>query len=172
MLKYGFPVGPMALVDEVGITVAASVGKNLKSDLGVRVSSADPKFMEEILARGYQGRKNGKGMYVYPSSGKKSVNPEVEDLLQKCRGNRPVLLVSNEDIPLRMVSRFVNEAALCLQDGIIANPTVGGTIAYLLKLLTPVLAIDLFDATPKFTLSFLSLPSPFLLSNARFSPFF
>ena len=116
----------MALVDEVGISVAASVGKNLKGDLGVRVSSADPKFMEEILARGYQGRKNGKGMYLYPPKGKKSVNPDVEELLNKCRAGRPARLVSNEDIPLRMVSRFVNEAALCLQHGIIANPTVGG----------------------------------------------
>ena len=34
--------------------------------------------------------------------------------------------ISIEDMQLRMVSRFVNEAALCLQDGVIATPTVGG----------------------------------------------
>jgi 3-hydroxyacyl-CoA dehydrogenase len=48
ILKYGFPVGPMALVDEVGMQVAASVGKNLRGDLGIRVSSADPAFMEAV----------------------------------------------------------------------------------------------------------------------------
>ena len=41
MLKYGFPVGPMALVDEVGIQVAASVGKNLK----VSPASSFPIFL-------------------------------------------------------------------------------------------------------------------------------
>ncbi len=34
--------------------------------------------------------------------------------------------ITTEDMQLRMVSRFVNEAALCLQNEIIANPTVGG----------------------------------------------
>ena len=165
----------MSLVDEVGAEVAASVGKNLKvvvsdghirlqltlrqGDLGIRVSSADPKFMDEVLAAGFLGRKAEKGMFLYPG-GKASearractfvtfaaelqggqprdgeAHPEVPHWpsparLCACIGlngwSRPLdQVLTVEDIQLRMVSRFVNEAALCLQDGIIATPTVGG----------------------------------------------
>ena len=63
--SYGFPVGPMSLVDEVGIDVAASVGKNLKGDLKNRIS-ADPAMMDEVVAKGILGRKSGAGMFMYP----------------------------------------------------------------------------------------------------------
>jgi len=47
--RYGFPVGPMSLLDEVGVDVGISVQKNLKGDLGVRVGTADPAVMEKVL---------------------------------------------------------------------------------------------------------------------------
>ncbi len=128
LTKYGYPVGPMALLDEVGVDVAASVGRNLAGDLGIRVGNANPEVISEVLSRGWLGRKAGKGVYVYPKTGKKSLNPEFQELVESVRkksGKPSSGLTTAEDIQMRMVTRFVNEAALCLQDGIIANPVTG-----------------------------------------------
>mmetsp|Transcript_24158 Transcript_24158/g.72076 ORF Transcript_24158/g.72076 Transcript_24158/m.72076 type:complete len:686 (+) Transcript_24158:241-2298(+) len=125
MLDYGFPVGPMSLVDEVGIEVAASVGKNLSGDLGVRVAAGDATFFDEVIANNWLGRKTGKGMFVYEGK-KKEEHEDMVTLLEKYRAMRPQESDNAaEDIQFRMMSRFVNEAAYCLQDEIIATPTVG-----------------------------------------------
>jgi enoyl-CoA hydratase/long-chain 3-hydroxyacyl-CoA dehydrogenase len=123
MLGFGFPVGPMSLVDEVGIEVAASVIKNLKEDLGIRVGASNTAMLDEAVAAGMLGRKTKKGMFVYEGKSKKD-NPEMTELIAKYStgGNGDI---STEEIQLRMASRFVNEAAYCLQDEIIANPTAG-----------------------------------------------
>eukprot|EP00041_Stephanoeca_diplocostata_P025268 m.657580 g.657580 ORF g.657580 m.657580 type:complete len:776 (-) comp22714_c0_seq1:308-2635(-) len=125
LVKYGFPVGPMSLVDEVGIDVAASVGKNLAGDLGVRVGAADNAFFDDVIANNWLGRKTGKGMFLYTSK-KREENPEMQELIAKYRAQRtPNTDITPDDITFRMASRFVNEAAHCLQDDIIASPTIG-----------------------------------------------
>lgn len=63
MTNFGFPVGPMSLVDEVGIDVAASVGKNLLEDLGTRVGAADPRLLDDVLAAGMKGLGEGGGFF-------------------------------------------------------------------------------------------------------------
>jgi enoyl-CoA hydratase/long-chain 3-hydroxyacyl-CoA dehydrogenase len=79
----------MTLVDEVGIDVAASVGKNLAGDLGIRVGTADPALIERVISKGWLGRKSGKGMHIFPAGkGKKTVNPEMEALLVQVREER------------------------------------------------------------------------------------
>eukprot|EP01147_Barroeca_monosierra_P007356 gene7356-504_t len=129
LVKYGFPVGPMTLVDEVGIDTAASVGRTLREDLGNRIGTADPELLEKVVQKGFLGRKSGKGLHIFPKGkGKKTVNPEVEDMISEHRKklNKPSSgLTSTEDIQMRMVTRFVNETALCLQHEIIASPVVG-----------------------------------------------
>merc|ERR1719473_316671 len=114
LLAYGFPVGPMSLVDEVGIEVAASVGKNLAADLGVRVGASDPGMLDAAIAAGILGRKTGKGMFIYPDGkGPKPVNPEMVVLINQYRADRPQDTdLAHADLQFRMASRFVNEAAL------------------------------------------------------------
>ena len=69
------------------------------------------------------GRKSGKGIYIYEkgSKGQRPINTEAMNILKRftmaSKG-----LESDEDIQLRMASRFVNEALLCLEEGILANP--------------------------------------------------
>jgi enoyl-CoA hydratase/long-chain 3-hydroxyacyl-CoA dehydrogenase len=94
----------------------------------VRVGNANPEVINEVLQKGWLGRKAGKGVYVYPKTGKKSLNTDFTELVERVRkssGKPSSGLTAPEDIQMRMVSRFVNEAALCLQDGIIATPVVG-----------------------------------------------
>jgi hypothetical protein len=70
----------------------------------------------------FTGRKSSKGCFVYEGASKnRDVNPGTLDILSKYK-LEPKGSKSVEDLQLRMVSRFVNEAILCLQEGILDNP--------------------------------------------------
>src|SRR5712691_6937524 len=63
MLDFGMPMGPMALLDEVGIDVAAKVAKILGAAFGDRGEASI--VVEKLYADGRHGKKNGKGLYLY-----------------------------------------------------------------------------------------------------------
>lgn len=140
---FGFPVGPATLTDEVGLDVAAHVNTFLSSHLGDRMrGAADKGLIDRLVSSGMLGRKTGKGIYVYdkkPSRrgllaslglggrGKgKSVNPAFSESLSKAREARGgAAKPTDQEIQDRMAGRFLIEALLCLQDGIIKTPTDG-----------------------------------------------
>lgn len=127
---FGMPVGPITLSDEVGIDVSAHVGAFMQtSDLGDRMLGGRPEVMKAMLDKGFLGRKSGKGFFVYPKDAKKGakkeLNQEVIAMLAEIRKTHPAQKISVEDMQMRGISRFVNEAAYCLQDGIIRAPADG-----------------------------------------------
>ncbi len=123
---FGFPVGMATLADEVGIDVAYHVANDLSKVFGPRLGGADMNVLKDMVDSGFLGRKSGHGCYVYSGrKGKtKNVNAEAEAILQKYRipvkGSHDV-----EEVQMRLVSRFVNEAVLCLQEGILNSPVDG-----------------------------------------------
>lgn len=125
MKKYGMPVGPVTLVDEVGIDVAMHVQETLAPSLGERMGAGDPAVLKELVAAGILGRKNGKGFFLYPAKpkkgAKKELNPEVAGVLAKYK-KAGAAAPSLEEIQQRMAFSFVNEALYCLQEGVIASP--------------------------------------------------
>ncbi len=125
--SYGFPVGIATLVDEVGIDVAAHVAEDLGKAFGERFAGGDPELLKTMVEKGYMGRKSGKGLFVYSDASKgsdRSINPGATEVLKQF-SVEPKGLDSDEDIQLRLVTRFVNEAAYCLQDGILKTPIEG-----------------------------------------------
>ena len=121
--NFGMPVGPISLADDVGIDIISHVATFLSNaDLGVRMEGGDVSIMKEMMEKGWLGKKSGQGFYTYKGK-KKTVNPAVQSYLKKFVERD--LRLSEEDIQNRLVSRFVNEAAKCLEDEIIANPEVG-----------------------------------------------
>ncbi len=117
------------LLDEVGLDVSHHVSKFMAgADLGDRMLGGNPLLVGKMVENGWLGRKVGKGFYLYPKDAKKGapkqLNPEVVAMLKKEFGDKPSTL-SEEDIQWRMASRFMNEAAFCLQDGIIRSPVDG-----------------------------------------------
>ena len=75
MKSFGMPIGPMALADEVGIEVAMHLHENLRSDLGVRVGSANVASIEAIKAAGLKGKRFGSGFLSWPSGSNKAQTP-------------------------------------------------------------------------------------------------
>ena len=71
----------------------------------------------------FAGRKSGKGTFVYEkgAKGQRPICTEAIDILKRY-SLQPKGLDSDEDIQFRMASRFINEALLCLEEGILANP--------------------------------------------------
>ena len=134
MLKFGMPVGPITLSDEVGIDISNHVAQFMgKADLGVRMAGGNPAMMAAMVEKGWLGRKSGKGFYLYPKDAKKGaareLNPEMLTMLKGFLNEKGVkegaAKISEEDIQMRLMARFINEAAFCLQDGIIRAPADG-----------------------------------------------
>lgn len=85
--NFGFPVGGATLTDEVGIDVAAHVASYLSSVFPERMSGGDPRLIQELVAKGFLGRKAGKGLYIYDakkSKGKgREMNPGALEVIKK-----------------------------------------------------------------------------------------
>ena len=64
--KFGFPVGNATLLDEVGIDVAAHIAEYLSKEFGERgTSKAGLPILRDLVKNGFNGRKAGKGVYIY-----------------------------------------------------------------------------------------------------------
>jgi len=121
MKRYGFPVGPIALFDEVGIDVGAHVADTLSAKFESRGAKTSTKA-KELLDAGFKGRKNKKGFYKYESdSKKKEVNSDVYSFFGGTERKR----FNESEIQERLFLVMVNEAILCLQEGILTKPVDG-----------------------------------------------
>ncbi len=106
---FGMPMGPVELVDQVGIDVGYKVAHVLQDAFGSRMQVSP--MLEEVKGKGLLGKKSGKGFYLYEGK-KKRLNPEVPI------GTKP-RAVSEEDALKRMIFIMINEAARCLEEGVI-----------------------------------------------------
>ncbi|XP_058061601.1 trifunctional enzyme subunit alpha, mitochondrial [Anopheles bellator] len=125
--SFGFPVGAATLADEVGIDVGAHIAVDLAKAFGDRFSGGNLGVMDDLVKAGYMGRKSGKGVFVYSSSNSKNreVNQGAMSILKQKYALQSRGANSVEDMQLRMVSRFVNEAVLCLEEKILDSPLEG-----------------------------------------------
>jgi 3-hydroxyacyl-CoA dehydrogenase/enoyl-CoA hydratase/3-hydroxybutyryl-CoA epimerase len=122
LTRFGFPVGPITLVDEVGIDVAAKAGGILAAAYPDRMAPA--KSLHAVIGAGRLGRKGKKGFYQYDDAGEKGdVDPSVYDLFSVPGSTRRV--VPDDEIVHRTVFAMLNEAVRCLEDGILRSPRDG-----------------------------------------------
>lgn len=125
-MSVGFPVGPITLMDEVGIDVGAKVIKIMKESYGERMEFPESDLVDVFMAEGRLGRKANKGFYVYEKGksklvkGQKVVDPKVLSLVPS--GTKTA---DRPKIAERLVLALVNEAAWCLHEGILREPRAG-----------------------------------------------
>ncbi len=119
MVDWGFPVGPVQLTDEVGIDVGAKVGKVMVEAFGDRLAA--PAGFERLVADERYGRKNGRGFYRYEDGERKGVDPSVYAVLETPER----IMMDRAEIQDRLSLQMVNEAALCLEEGILRSARDG-----------------------------------------------
>lgn len=120
LVKFGFPVGPMQLLDEVGIDVGSKIGPILQAELGERF--APPAAFDKLIADGRLGKKAKKGFYQY-GTGKKG--KQVDESIYSLLGVQPQGKLNELDIAKRCVYMMLNEAARCLDENIVRNARDG-----------------------------------------------
>jgi 3-hydroxyacyl-CoA dehydrogenase/enoyl-CoA hydratase/3-hydroxybutyryl-CoA epimerase len=125
LVDFGFPVGPMTLLDEVGIDVANKVAHIMVGAFGERMGN--PDSFAHVVAEGRLGRKAKKGFYRYDASGKKLKGEEAVDatLYDALPGGRERKKVDPHEVAERVALQMVNEAVLCLQEGVLRSPRDG-----------------------------------------------
>ena len=122
LLKKGFPVGPITLLDQVGLDIAAHVTETSRRIVANRPGFEICEAVVKMAAAGRLGKKNKKGFYHYDAKGKRQ---DIDaSAYQFFRGDGKTALPI-EDIQNRALMLMLNEAVLCLEEGIIANPRDG-----------------------------------------------
>ena len=110
--SFGMFMGPVELADTVGMDVCLAVAENLSAHFGGTV----PQTLRDKVSQGKLGRKSGEGFYRYLKG---------KPVKQKCTANSAA-----QEIAQRLIMRMVDEAKLCLQEGVVADEDLldGGMI--------------------------------------------
>jgi 3-hydroxyacyl-CoA dehydrogenase/enoyl-CoA hydratase/3-hydroxybutyryl-CoA epimerase len=122
MKKWGMPMGPFELLDEIGLDVSAHVLGALSSEIGGDRTLVAPA-VESALAQGWFGRKSGRGFYIYgkDKKDKPRINAALAVTLFNCNEHRGTALDA-ESIVWRMILPMINQAAHLLEEGVVNNP--------------------------------------------------
>jgi 3-hydroxyacyl-CoA dehydrogenase/enoyl-CoA hydratase/3-hydroxybutyryl-CoA epimerase len=115
MVEFGMPMGPFTLSDEVGLDVGVKVLHILEAGLGPRYHPVE--IFTKIYEKKLLGKKSGKGFYLH--NARRVINPDVHAMVDR-EGS-----VFDRDRALnRMVLIMINEAARCLQEGVVESADV------------------------------------------------
>jgi 3-hydroxyacyl-CoA dehydrogenase/enoyl-CoA hydratase/3-hydroxybutyryl-CoA epimerase len=119
MTRFGFPVGPIALLDEVGLDVAQKASAVMFEAFGDRMSPTES--LSRMMEDGRLGRKNGHGFFVYEGGKRRDVDQSAYEII----GAVPDSDVPKEDIHARLVFAMLNEAVRALDEEVVHAPRHG-----------------------------------------------
>ncbi len=118
-MKFGMPVGPIALQDMVGLDTSCFAGKVLAasySDRALRLT-----LLDDLIAAGRLGKKTGAGFRKFVGTkGKPSADPAFQPFLEKSRTAKRD--VSDQEIEDRLFLSMLLEAVRTLEEGIVREP--------------------------------------------------
>jgi 3-hydroxyacyl-CoA dehydrogenase/enoyl-CoA hydratase/3-hydroxybutyryl-CoA epimerase len=115
MLDFGMPMGPLRLIDEVGVDIAFHVASTLSAKFSDRMRV--PPGLEKMVEKGFLGQKNGQGFYLYGKGRKSAPNTAVEAL----RLGHGAAGLPRSELRLRLALLLANESARCLEEKIVAD---------------------------------------------------
>ncbi|MEM0910105.1 MAG: fatty acid oxidation complex subunit alpha FadJ [Pseudomonadota bacterium] len=120
LVTFGFPVGPFKLLDEVGIDVGTKIIPILVERFGDRFTA--PVAFNKLLENGRKGKKNNAGFYAYQG---KTPGKMVDETIYPLLGISPVKKYAENTVIERTTLLMLNEAAKCLEEGVIRQPRDG-----------------------------------------------
>jgi 3-hydroxyacyl-CoA dehydrogenase/enoyl-CoA hydratase/3-hydroxybutyryl-CoA epimerase len=116
LLHWGMPMGPLRLIDEIGVDITVDIANTLEKAFGLRDRA--PKILREMRSAKLLGRKSGAGFYKY--EGKQQLpNESIE---QWRRAVAPATVDDRDDLANRLMFLMVNESARCLEEKVVASP--------------------------------------------------
>ena len=119
MLDFGMPMGPLRLLDEVGLDIADHASASLFAAYGARMQPYTD--LDAMRAPDRMGRKTGRGFYTYPK-GKKLREMLATDLA-KFQSEKTADRFSDEEIVDRLVLSMLNEGVRALEEEVVASAT-------------------------------------------------
>jgi 3-hydroxyacyl-CoA dehydrogenase/enoyl-CoA hydratase/3-hydroxybutyryl-CoA epimerase len=114
LLEWGMPMGPLRLIDEIGVDITVDIAATLEKAFGPRDHAAN--ILQKMYSEKILGRKTGAGFYKYEGK-QQSPNESLEQWRQES-GEKFGL----ENLTNRLVYLMVNEAARCLEEKVVATP--------------------------------------------------
>jgi 3-hydroxyacyl-CoA dehydrogenase / enoyl-CoA hydratase / 3-hydroxybutyryl-CoA epimerase len=115
---FGMPMGPLRLLDEVGVDIARHAGQVLHEAFGARMEPAP--VLVRIGDSDRLGRKGGKGFYRYAKGKEEGVDPDIYGVLGDAVPGERVPLEESE-IRARLVLAMINEGARALEEGVVGS---------------------------------------------------
>jgi 3-hydroxyacyl-CoA dehydrogenase/enoyl-CoA hydratase/3-hydroxybutyryl-CoA epimerase len=119
MTRFGFPVGPVTLLDEVGLDVGAKAAKVMHARFGARLEPS--AVLDRMLSAERLGRKNGKGFYRYADGHRRGVDHSVYVTLAV----RPHDETAPTMVQQRLLYAMLNEAAMAAGEGVVRSARDG-----------------------------------------------
>ncbi|MDH3455694.1 MAG: 3-hydroxyacyl-CoA dehydrogenase NAD-binding domain-containing protein [Gemmatimonadota bacterium] len=119
MTRFGFPVGPITLLDEVGLDVVDKGSNVLFEAFGDRMKPM--AGLARLIEDGRLGRKNGRGFFTYEGG----VRREVDQTAYEIIGAAPDSQVPREYVEARLIFAMLNEAARALDERVVGSPRNG-----------------------------------------------
>jgi 3-hydroxyacyl-CoA dehydrogenase/enoyl-CoA hydratase/3-hydroxybutyryl-CoA epimerase len=122
MLDFGMPMGPMRLLDEVGIDVALHVAETVAAHFPNRM--AIPGLLQHMVKNRSLGRKSGRGFYIHRRGKEPRPNRSIYlvDHAPRARSQRGSSSHDANTLQQRMVLLMINEAARCVEERIVSSP--------------------------------------------------
>ncbi|MGH7576061.1 MAG: 3-hydroxyacyl-CoA dehydrogenase family protein, partial [Longimicrobiales bacterium] len=121
LLDFGMPMGPLRLLDEVGLDVARHAAQSMYEALGERLRPPPP--IVALEGTGLLGKKGGRGFYTYAGDDKTTgPNDDLASKLGVAASNKHDDLTPSV-IRARAVLAMINEAARVLADDIADRPS-------------------------------------------------
>ena len=114
LLEFGMPMGAFLLLDQVGLDIVVHAGKTLLEGFGHRMTPSP--VLDAMVQAGRLGKKTGRGFYAWKEGGIHQPDPGAREVLAPHRVSERVF--SKEAILQRLLYPMVNEAAMCLEEGV------------------------------------------------------
>jgi 3-hydroxyacyl-CoA dehydrogenase/enoyl-CoA hydratase/3-hydroxybutyryl-CoA epimerase len=116
MLDFGMPMGPLRLLDEVGLDVAHHISRTIADKFRDRFRV--PLVLDRMVKAGWLGKKNGRGFYVHTRG---ASTPELNAQADPLRASNQARTLTRHELQERMVLLMVNEAARCLEEHVVGS---------------------------------------------------